>query len=245
MEVLVAVLAILVAIAILFELARRLGVPYPTLFVLGGLGLALMPGPARRSCSSRTWSCSCSCRRSSSRPPSRRRSGSCARTSLPSSASRSGSSSSRWCSWPSSRTGHPGHRLGGGLHARRDRRPDGCARGNIGVPAARGAAIRRDAHRGRGPLQRRDGPRRLSRRGRRHGDRRLRRLGRPGHVRHRRDRRHRDRRRRRPPRWRDPAPTRRPAGRGRHLARHPVRGLPPGRPLSAFRGSWRRSRPAS
>ena len=44
MEVLVAVLAILVAIAILYELARRLGVPYPTLFVLGGLGLAFVPG---------------------------------------------------------------------------------------------------------------------------------------------------------------------------------------------------------
>ena len=44
MEVLVAVLAILVAIAILFELARRLGVPFPTLMVLGGLGLAFVPG---------------------------------------------------------------------------------------------------------------------------------------------------------------------------------------------------------
>ncbi len=44
MDLLTAVLLILVAIAILFELARRLGVPYPTLFVLGGLGLALVPG---------------------------------------------------------------------------------------------------------------------------------------------------------------------------------------------------------
>ena len=44
MEVLVAVLAILVAIAILYELARRLGVPFPTLMVLGGLGLAFVPG---------------------------------------------------------------------------------------------------------------------------------------------------------------------------------------------------------
>ena len=41
METLTAVLAILVAIAILFEVAQRIGVPYPTLFVLGGLGLAL------------------------------------------------------------------------------------------------------------------------------------------------------------------------------------------------------------
>jgi CPA1 family monovalent cation:H+ antiporter len=47
METLIAVLAILVAIAILFEIARRLGVPYPTLFVLGGLGLAFVPGLPR------------------------------------------------------------------------------------------------------------------------------------------------------------------------------------------------------
>ena len=44
METLVAVLVVLVAIAILFEIARRIGVPYPTLFVLGGLGLAFVPG---------------------------------------------------------------------------------------------------------------------------------------------------------------------------------------------------------
>ena len=44
MEILTAVLVALVAIAILYELARRLGVPYPTLFVLGGLGLAFVPG---------------------------------------------------------------------------------------------------------------------------------------------------------------------------------------------------------
>ena len=42
-----AILAILVAIAILFEIARRIGVPYPTLFVLGGLGLAFVPGLPR------------------------------------------------------------------------------------------------------------------------------------------------------------------------------------------------------
>jgi len=42
-DVLTAVLAILVLIAILFEIARRAGVPYPTLFVLGGLGLAFVP----------------------------------------------------------------------------------------------------------------------------------------------------------------------------------------------------------
>jgi CPA1 family monovalent cation:H+ antiporter len=43
MDILTAVLAILVAIAVLFEIARRIGVPYPTLFVLGGLGLAFVP----------------------------------------------------------------------------------------------------------------------------------------------------------------------------------------------------------
>ena len=47
MDALTAVLAILVAIAILFEIARRFGVPYPTLFVLGGLGLAFVPGLPR------------------------------------------------------------------------------------------------------------------------------------------------------------------------------------------------------
>jgi len=47
MDTLTAVLAILVAIAILFEVARRLGVPFPTLFVLGGLGLAFVPGLPR------------------------------------------------------------------------------------------------------------------------------------------------------------------------------------------------------
>lgn len=47
MTTLPAILAILVAIAILFELARRLRVPYPSLFVLGGLGLAFVPGLPR------------------------------------------------------------------------------------------------------------------------------------------------------------------------------------------------------
>ncbi|HZC32781.1 MAG TPA: Na+/H+ antiporter, partial [Candidatus Bathyarchaeia archaeon] len=47
MEVLTAVLGILVVVSILFEIARRLGVPYPTLFVLGGLGLAFVPGLPR------------------------------------------------------------------------------------------------------------------------------------------------------------------------------------------------------
>ncbi len=44
MEPLVAVLAVLVAIAVLYAVANRIGVPYPTLFVLGGLALAFVPG---------------------------------------------------------------------------------------------------------------------------------------------------------------------------------------------------------
>ncbi len=44
METLPAVLAITVAIALLFELARRLQVPWPSLFVLGGLALGFVPG---------------------------------------------------------------------------------------------------------------------------------------------------------------------------------------------------------
>jgi monovalent cation/hydrogen antiporter len=47
MDVLSSILLILVAIGILFEMARRLGVPYPTLFVIGGLGLAFVPGLPR------------------------------------------------------------------------------------------------------------------------------------------------------------------------------------------------------
>jgi Na+/H+ antiporter len=44
MDLLTAILAILVVIAILYDLARRIGVPYPTLLVLGGLALAFVPG---------------------------------------------------------------------------------------------------------------------------------------------------------------------------------------------------------
>ena len=44
MEPLIAALAILVAIAILYFVAGRVGLPYPTLFVLGGLALGLVPG---------------------------------------------------------------------------------------------------------------------------------------------------------------------------------------------------------
>ena len=47
MDTLSAVLAITVAIALLFEVARRVGVPYPSLFVLGGLALGFVPGVPR------------------------------------------------------------------------------------------------------------------------------------------------------------------------------------------------------
>jgi Na+/H+ antiporter len=46
-DTLTAIVVILLVIAILFEVARRVGVPYPTLFVLGGLGLAFVPGLPR------------------------------------------------------------------------------------------------------------------------------------------------------------------------------------------------------
>lgn len=47
MDALSAVLAIVVAIALLFEVARRVGVPYPSLLVVGGLALGFVPGLPR------------------------------------------------------------------------------------------------------------------------------------------------------------------------------------------------------
>ncbi|HEY6571204.1 MAG TPA: Na+/H+ antiporter [Candidatus Limnocylindrales bacterium] len=44
MDVLTALIIELVVIAVLFEVARRLGLPYPALFVLGGLALGVVPG---------------------------------------------------------------------------------------------------------------------------------------------------------------------------------------------------------
>ena len=44
MAVLLPILGVLVAIAILFEIARRLRVPYPSLLVVGGLALGFVPG---------------------------------------------------------------------------------------------------------------------------------------------------------------------------------------------------------
>jgi monovalent cation/hydrogen antiporter len=43
MDVLGALLVELIVIAVLFEIARRAGLPYPALFVLGGVGLGLVP----------------------------------------------------------------------------------------------------------------------------------------------------------------------------------------------------------
>src|SRR5262245_25675075 len=47
MDVLTAILGITVAIALLFEVARRVGVPWPSVFVLGGLALGFVPGLPR------------------------------------------------------------------------------------------------------------------------------------------------------------------------------------------------------
>ena len=44
MDTLTAALAVLVAIVALRVVAVRVGVPYPTVFVVGGLGLSLVPG---------------------------------------------------------------------------------------------------------------------------------------------------------------------------------------------------------
>jgi CPA1 family monovalent cation:H+ antiporter len=46
-DVLSAILGITVAIALLFEVARRVGVPWPSVFVLGGLALGFVPGLPR------------------------------------------------------------------------------------------------------------------------------------------------------------------------------------------------------
>jgi NhaP-type Na+/H+ or K+/H+ antiporter len=42
-EILTAIVVVLIVIATLFEIARRAGLPYPSLFVLGGLGLGFVP----------------------------------------------------------------------------------------------------------------------------------------------------------------------------------------------------------
>src|ERR687887_1253157 len=47
MDVLTAVIAVLIAVVVLFEIARRAGVPFPSLFVLGGAALGFIPGLPR------------------------------------------------------------------------------------------------------------------------------------------------------------------------------------------------------
>lgn len=47
MEVLITVLVVLVVVAIVYEIAQRVGVPYPSLIVLGGIGLAFIPALPR------------------------------------------------------------------------------------------------------------------------------------------------------------------------------------------------------
>src|SRR6185436_10238632 len=44
MEALSTTLGILAVVALIYEVARRIGVPYPTLLVVGGLLVALIPG---------------------------------------------------------------------------------------------------------------------------------------------------------------------------------------------------------
>ena len=149
MDALTAILAILVAIAILFEIARRVGVPYPTLFVLGGLGLAFVPGlpriqlepelvllvflpPLLFTAAVETPIRDLRANLAPDRP-----------------ARRSGWCSSRWSSWRPWRRLRSGAGVGRGLHARRDRRPDRRARRDDRLPPARHAAARRRSSRAR------------------------------------------------------------------------------------------------
>ena len=243
MELLTAVLAILVAIAILFEIARR-------------VGRAVSDAVRARRARSRV----------RSRPaPDRARAGAVLLVFLPpllfgaavetpirdlranlgaapAPVDRPGRSS-RWRSSPSWPTAaDPGPRLGRRLRARGDRGTDRRPGRHDRVPPARRTAHRRDPRRGRGAVQRCDGARRLPGRG---GGR-----GRAGRsscpnalagVRGRGGRRCRDRRGRGAGRSRDPAAARRPAGRGRDLDRDPVRRLPAGRAARAVRRRWPRS----
>ena len=98
------VLGLFVVAVFLAYVARRIGVAYPILLVLGGLVLGFVPGRARRSSSTRTSSSCCSCRRSCSGPATRRRSATSRRTPGRSACWRSVSCCSRRSSsgsWPS------------------------------------------------------------------------------------------------------------------------------------------------
>ena len=218
----------LVVIAILYDLARRIGVPYPTLLVLGGLALAFIPGLPKielqpdlvllvflppllfqAAVDSPTRDL-----RTNLAPLLRLSIGLVLFTMVVVAA-----------------VAHaviPGLGLGPGVRPRGHRRADRCPRRHVGLPPDRRAAPGRDPRRGRVALQRRDGARQLSHggpRGRRHvrPEHALRDLPRGGRRRDRRGR------RRRMARRRAPAPARQPAGRGRDLVRGPVRRLPAGR----------------
>ena len=135
--------------------------PEPILLVLGGLALGLVPGlPADRARARSSCSC-CSCRRSCSRRATSPRSATSRQPPPdPAAVGRARGVHDAW-SWRSCRGTRPGHALGGGVRARRDRRAARRGGGDDGLPAARRAAPGRHDPRGREPRQRRDGAGRL------------------------------------------------------------------------------------
>ena len=238
------VLGLLVVAVALGYVARRIGVAYPILLLLGGLVLGYLPGPARRSSSTPTWSSCSSCRRSCSGPATSRRSATSRPTPARSRCSRSASccsprwSWSRWSPWPSM----PGPAAGGGVRARRHRRAAGRGRRDRDLPPARGATSGGHDPRRREPGQRRDGahPLPVRGRGRVTGSFSAAEAGVVVRV-----------RRRRRDRWsasssaivvtRGLAPDVRPDARDHGLAARPVRRLPAGRGARRQRGAGRRS----
>ena len=229
MDVLTALLIELIVIAVLFEIARRLGLPYPALFVLGGLALGFVP-----------WI-----------PHITLEPDLVLLVFLPpllfGAAFETPQRDLRRNIWPITRLSIglvilttvivaavaqalvPG--LGwaaafalGAIVAPTDALAATTVFRRLGVP-------RLDPHprRGRGAVQRRVRADPLPRRRARGGDRGLRPDRRRRHLRHRLGRRDRDRLRRRAGDGRDRQMARRPAGRGHRLAPDPVRGLPPGR----------------
>ena len=222
MDLLIAILALLVVIAILFDVARRIGIPYPTLSCDrrarpgGGAGTsAHQPGAGPRAP-----------RLPAAAPVRGRRrvanSRSARRTWRRCSGCRSG--------WWSSRCvivaliAHAvdsGSRLGRRVHARGDRGASDALAATVGVSANGRAARRADARRGRGALQRRHGARRVSRqRWPRSSPAAFVLVERARRFRRRRGRRDRHRLRGRAAlRLRTPAPPGQPARRGRDLDR--------------------------
>ena len=122
---------------------------------------------ARRSSSSRTWSCWSSCRRCSTRRPSSPTCGRCATTSAPISMLSIGLVLATIGVVAVARARGDRPLLGDGLRARRDRLADRPGRGHGDHAPARRAAAARQRDRGREPGQRRDRARRLP--GRRRG----------------------------------------------------------------------------